>query len=370
MKILFKLICLTILLGTAIADAMAVNIAVIAPKEGTMAKSGQELIDGAQIAVDLINAEGGVAGEKINLITVDDRCEDSFAVSAAQMMAVNSSKEDKINLVIGPYCNNSFQKISDIYSQAKIVRIVPLPLSAGQYEYDRAGLFKMSGQMSEEGKVFFDFYNSKFADKNVAVVYDSTLPETVETALEVQQLFRGHNLANRITLFDFSAYGKKYAQMAKEILLNSQAAYVLGKAQSTAKLVQKLQEQKEDTLIFVDRYLATGHFFRELGNFSEGIYVLAMESMKDSPDFTEELVELRLKGKEPKGLGVYGYAAVNLWKQLADGGKLNFDKMVAVGMEKIFVLPWGKVSFDNGKPSFSSGHAVYQIYNGEYAQVN
>lgn len=365
----FRLILVLLLLGSAV-NAEAVNIAVVAPKEGPMAKSGHELIDGAQIAVDILNDKGGVAGEKINLIAVDDRCEDSLAVSAAQMMALNSSGDDKIDFVIGPYCKNSFSEISDIYTKAKILRVAPLPLNALQYEYESAGLFKICGLMSEEAKVFFDFYNRNFADKNVAVVYDSWLPETTETAFEVQQQFRANNSGNRIMLFDFAGYGKNYAQMAKEILLNSQAAYVLGDAKRTAKLVQKLQEQKEDTLIFVDEYLATGYFFRELGNFSEGVYVLAMESLKDSPDFTEELVELRLKGKEPRGLGVYGYAAVNLWKQMVENsGSFDFDKLIKVGREKVFELPWGKVSFNNGKPSLSSGHAIYQIRNGEYAQV-
>ena len=369
MKFAAKLI-LFILLCCPVFEAGAVNIAVVAPKEGPMAKSGRELIEGAQIAVDIINEEGGIAGEKINLIAVDDRCEDSFAVSAAQMMALNSSPQDKINLVVGPYCNNSFAAISDIYSKAKIVRIVPLPLNASQYDASVAGLFKLSGLMSEEGKVFFDFYNRNFADKNVAVVYDSRMPETAETAFEVQQQFRTYKSANRITLFDFAGYGKDYTQMAKEILLNSQAAYVLGNAKQTAALVQKLQEQKENTVIFVDEYLATGYLFRELGNFAEGIYVLAMESQKDSPDFTEELVELRLKGKEPKGLGVYGYAAVSLWKQMAEAaGKFDFDRIVKHASGQSFMLPWGKVAFENGRPSLSGGHTVYQIKNGEYAQV-
>ena len=364
-----KFILFLLLLCSAVS-AEAVSIAVVAPKEGPMAKSGRELIEGAQIAVDILNEKGGIAGEKINLIAVDDQCEDSLAVSAAQMMALNSSGEDKINFVIGPYCRNSFSEISDIYAQAKILRAVPVPLNAMQYEYESSGLFKMCGLMSEEAKVFFDFYSRNFADKNVAVVYDSWMPETTETAFEVQQQFRAHNSANRIMLFDFAGYGKNYAQMAKEILLNSQAAYVLGNAKQTAKLVQELQEQKEDTLIFVDEYLATGYFFRELGNFSEGVYVLAMESLKDSPDFTEELVGLRLKGKEPKGLGVYGYAAVNLWKQMVEsGGNFDFDKMKKIGKEKIFDMPWGKVSFENGKPSLSSGHILYQIRNGEYTQV-
>lgn len=274
-------------------------------------------------------------------------------------------------MVIGPYCNNAFNEISDIYAKGKIVRIVPLPVSAEQYNVIKSGMFKISGVMSEEAKVFFDFYNQKFADKNVAVVYDGNMPETIETAFELQQLFIANNSSNRLALYNFGAYGGDYEQMAKEILLNSQVVYILGNAKQIAVLAQNLQEIKDDAVIFIDEYLATGYFFREMGNFAEGVYVLTMENLKDSPEFTEELVELRLKGKEPKGLGVYGYASVYLWKQLVEQAKgTAFEKISDYDSEKNFVMPWGNVRFRNGQSDLSSGHIVYQIKNGEYAQVN
>ena len=99
MKSIFKLFFGMVALWAV--EAKAVNVAVVAPRVGYMAKFGNELAEGAQIAVDIINQNGGINGEKVNLIMVDDRCQDSFAVSAAQMMSVNSSDHDKISLVIG-----------------------------------------------------------------------------------------------------------------------------------------------------------------------------------------------------------------------------------------------------------------------------
>ncbi len=352
-------------------EARAVNVAVVAPKVGYLAKFGNELIEGVQIAVDNINQNGGINGEKINLITVDDRCEDSFAVSAAQMMAVNSSKEDKISLVIGPYCSNMFDQVAYTYAQGKIIRVIPTPLDNQQYALDEKGLFKIGGVMSDEAIAFYNFYKRKFADKNVAVVYDSKMFSTSETALRIQTLFQDNNLSNRITLYDFANYGDDYEQMAKEILLNNQIAVVLSNAKSTAKLVQRLQEREAETVVFVDEYLANAYFFREMGNFAEGVYVMRRETLKDSPSFTEELVKLRLQGKEPKGLGVYGYAAVKLWRQLAEKAKsTDFDKIDALKNGNEFVLPWGKVAFVKGNAKENSGYDIYQVQNGEYTQVN
>ena len=106
---LAKFVLAVQLLGAV--SAQAVNIAVVAPKVGAMAKFGHQLTEGAQTAVDEINKNGGLMGEQLNLITVDDRCEDSFAVSSSQMMALISSEDDKISLVICPYCGNEFVRI-------------------------------------------------------------------------------------------------------------------------------------------------------------------------------------------------------------------------------------------------------------------
>ena len=107
----------------------AINGAVIAPLVGEFKHFGDELINGVRIAVDDINSQGGVKGERVNLVVVDDQCDDTFAVSTAQMMAVNSSKEDRMNLVVGPYCPNAFEKVSDIYAKANIFQIIPTTIS-------------------------------------------------------------------------------------------------------------------------------------------------------------------------------------------------------------------------------------------------
>lgn len=368
MKSIFKLFFGMVALWAV--EAKAVNVAVVAPRVGYMAKFGNELAEGAQIAVDIINQNGGINGEKVNLIMVDDRCQDSFAVSAAQMMSVNSSDNDKISLVIGPYCNNMFEQISDIYAAGKIIRIVPMPLDSQQSAVEAKGLFKIGGLMQNEAGAFYGFYKSKFAGKNVAFVYDSTIAATVETALKTQELFKDNGLSNRITLYDVANYNEDYNQMAKEILLNNEIAVLLSAAEPTAELAQNLQEKKADIVIFVDEYLATTYFFREMGNFAEGIYVMRVESFKDNPSFTEDLVALRLLGKEPKGVGVYGYAAVKLWQQAAEKAQsTDFDKIDGLRNAK-FLLPWGEAELLNGNAGANNKYDVYQIQNGEYTQVN
>ncbi len=352
-------------------DATAVNIAVVAPKMGHDALFGNQIIDGAQIAVDAINQDGGVLGEKINLIVVDDRCDDNFAVSSAQMMSLNSSESEKINLIIGPYCNNAFTQISDVYAKAKISRIVTTPLAAGEYYSAADGMFKIGGLASDEADAVFKLYGKQFAGKNLAVVYDKFLPKTTETANKLQNLFTENNLQNRIVIYESADFNEDYEKLAKEILLNSGTVFVSGTVENIAKITQNLQQQKADVEIIVNENTATPFFFREMGNFVDGVYFLKAEDFKDSPYFTEDLVKLRLMGKEPRGLGVYGYAAVKLWKQLVEkAGSFDFAKINALKNANGFDLPWGNVDFVKGNASKNPGYDAFRLVNGEYTQLN
>ena len=105
---IFKIAVVVLLLKANIA--MAVNVAVIAPKDENLFYFGRDLAEGVRIAVDLINENGGVLGEKINLIEIEDRCNDLSAVSTAQMLSSASSEKEKLSLVIGSYCQNMFDK--------------------------------------------------------------------------------------------------------------------------------------------------------------------------------------------------------------------------------------------------------------------
>ena len=348
----------------------AYNIAVVAPKVGKMERFGNELIDGAQIVVDIINENGGLLGEKLNLIAVDDRCEDAFAVSTAQMISLNSSKEDKIDLVVGPFCDNKFEEVANIYEQNKIIRIIPMPLNEKQNSIGLKGMIKIGGVMSSQAKVFVDYYQKKLIGKNVAFVYDSSIPKTTETAFETQVLFNNNNLYG-LKLFDLASYDKDYDKLVSEILLNSQVVYILTDAEPMAVVVQKIQEENSKTEIFVDAYMATGHIYRELGNFVEGVYFLSYKNIKEEPSFTEKLVELRIKGREPKGLGVYGYAAVDLWTQLVkDAKSVDFDKINALINKNEYEMPWGMTRFENGSATNSGEYSLYQIKNSEYTQAD
>lgn len=358
-----KIFCAVLLLWPL--SAAAVDVVVIAPQEGEDSVFGRELAEGVKFAAADINAKGGVLGKRINVIVADDRCDDLFAVSMAQMLSV---REDKASLVIGPYCRNEFAQTADIYARGGILQIVPVPLDGDTRQAPAAPL-KIAGLRSEQGKAFFEYYNQNLPGQRVALAYDSTERGLTEVAAEIQRQFAQGAASEYLQTFDFFGFGNDFEQMAGEILRQNQVVYILGASKQAAKLTRELKKRQDNVKIFAERAAVDGVYEEITGKWSDGNYFLGLKSFKDSPYFTETLVRLRLQGQEPVGLGVYGFAALQLWAEIAaKAGRFDYTalKQTANGS---FAMPWGAMSFKNGHFSGYNLYGVFERRGEEYAQV-
>ena len=120
---LFTFFSFTAIFLPSLAKADNVTVALVVPKAGSYQQQGAELTKGVQQAVDEINNAGGLLGKKLELLAIDDQCNDSIAVSTAQMLTI--LKQKNIKLIIGPYCANSFEEITDIYAKGQLFQIIP-----------------------------------------------------------------------------------------------------------------------------------------------------------------------------------------------------------------------------------------------------
>jgi branched-chain amino acid transport system substrate-binding protein len=114
------LVALSLPLGSpAFADDMApIKIGVIAE---TQAVVGSSIPQAVQIAVDEINAKGGVDGRKIEIVSYDDHSSSAEAVRAFQR-AVN---DDHVNAVIGSYLSEAVLALEPWAGRLKTLLITP-----------------------------------------------------------------------------------------------------------------------------------------------------------------------------------------------------------------------------------------------------
>ena len=97
-----------------------VLIGMAGPMTGKDAWFGEQMERGAALAVADINAAGGVLGQQVGLITVDDFCDPEQAVAAAKKLV-----SDGVIFVVGHYCSGASIPASEIYEAAGVLMISP-----------------------------------------------------------------------------------------------------------------------------------------------------------------------------------------------------------------------------------------------------
>jgi branched-chain amino acid transport system substrate-binding protein len=80
------------------SGSATVEVALEAPLSGDQASNGKDMLAGAQLAVDDLNAGGGVLGKQIRLVSADDRADPTTGVQVAQQMVARG-----VFAVVGPY---------------------------------------------------------------------------------------------------------------------------------------------------------------------------------------------------------------------------------------------------------------------------
>ena len=81
------------------ASQAPLKIGVIQPLSGPVAASGNYIRMGAEIARDWINARGGIAGRKVDLLIEDNKSDPKEAASAAEKLIVR----DKVPVIMGAW---------------------------------------------------------------------------------------------------------------------------------------------------------------------------------------------------------------------------------------------------------------------------
>jgi branched-chain amino acid transport system substrate-binding protein len=130
--------------STAWAD---IKIGFNVPLTGFAAADGKSALQGAQLAVNQVNASGGVAGQKIELVVYDDQASPKEAVPSATKMV---EKDGVIAAVSGSY-SGSTRAAASVFQRAKIPYVVAYAIHpditlAGDYMFRVSAMGEVQGR--------------------------------------------------------------------------------------------------------------------------------------------------------------------------------------------------------------------------------
>jgi branched-chain amino acid transport system substrate-binding protein len=146
----------------------SVSIGAIFPLSGPVAFYGNESRDGALLAIEEINAAGGVLGKKLVLLSEDDEGDAAKAVNALTKLTTR----DKVSFIIGSSTSGPTQAMSTLAQSNKVVLISP---SATNINVTKAGdyIFRACFIDPFQGVVGADFAYSTLGSRRAAILYDA-----------------------------------------------------------------------------------------------------------------------------------------------------------------------------------------------------
>ena len=346
-----------------------ITLAIIAPKAGDYLQSGEELFAGARIAVQEINDNGGINGQKLDLLTIDDRCDDRLAFSTAEMLSLLKSKT--IGLVVGPYCATRFDEIAAIYEKAKIFQIIPITESYRSENYNKKGQIVLLANKTQMSKDFFEFYNTHFAGLTVGFVYDGRPDKDyTDVAKTLYDEFKRYGKSAQLKFYTLNIDDDDIKSLARKVAKDKvQVVFILGDDDDVEQFLPAVKKKNRDIIIFTAKDMISEDLLEDMEEQAEGLYVLSLPGLKDSLMFTDSLVDLRLQGIEPEGLETYSYVAIKLWGDLAKQVKsFDYDKLSKAANSPDMRAKWSDFLMHSG--SKSSAKYVIEMYaNGSFKQV-
>ena len=97
--------------------------------------------------------------------------------------------------------------------------------------------------------------------------------------------------------------------------------------------------------------------------------MMGLPELKDSLMFTENLVNLRLHGIEPKGLEAYSYVAVKLWSDLArEVEGFAYEALAKAANSEALKEKWGEFLLHSGSIG-ASKYIIEEYRDGGFKQV-
>ncbi|MED3661661.1 ABC transporter substrate-binding protein [Ureibacillus sp. FSL K6-8385] len=141
---------------------------------GNVASYGSSIKQGAELAVEEINKNGGIDGKKVELVAVDNKSENSESSAAALRLAT----QEKVDVMIGPATSGNVLAAVQIANQNKIPMVTASGTAPNVTENENGSIneyvFRTCFIDPFQGVIAANFATEELGVKNVAIFADNS----------------------------------------------------------------------------------------------------------------------------------------------------------------------------------------------------
>lgn len=173
------------------------KIGSIGPTTGDAAEYGNAVMNAAQLAVDEINAAGGINGYKVEFMSADDMRDAQKAVNA-----YNDLKDKGMQILMGTVTSTPCMTVAENTHDDNMFMLTPSGSAVECVKYDNA--FRVCFSDPNQGIASADYIADQKLGTKIAVIYDSSNAYSAG----IYEKFKSEAAAKNLTLVSETAFTK------------------------------------------------------------------------------------------------------------------------------------------------------------------
>jgi branched-chain amino acid transport system substrate-binding protein len=280
------------------------RIGLEAPLSGQLQTLGRGMLNGAMLAADQINGDGGLTGKDIEIVPIDDGGDPAIGVPAAK-----TAIADGLDGVVGPYNSGVGIKTLPLY---KAAGLVPVRLTS---DNDTAGYgFTLQPMSSQIAPVTSDALASWIGARTVAITYDPTQNYTKEVSRAVRSNLESGGV--KVTAFEPVQPGKNdYSDVVDKLAAdNPDAIYAAVYYPEGALIAKAMGALTSRPTCLLDYASYDTGYLEDAGKAAAGncdvVGVPAPDDFKDSANYVSKYQDQF--GAAPGTWSPYTYDSLNI----------------------------------------------------------
>ena len=303
-------------------------IGLIAPLTGPVAAYGEQVKNGAEVAVEEINKAGGINGEQVTLKIADDAGEPKQGVSAANQLV-----GEGVRFVVGPVTSGVAIPASDVLAENGILMVTPTATAPDLTARGLTNVLRTCGRDDQQAEVAANYVLENHKDKKIAIIndkgqYGKGLADSFKATLNAGGVTEVFNDALTPGDKDFSALTTRMKSDGVELI------YSGGYHPEAGLLARQLADAGVDAVIIGGDGLSNSEYWNIATEEAAGtVFTNATDATKN-PDSKAAADALAAKNIPAEAFTLNAYAAVEVIKAgIEKAGSAEDTEAVAAALK-------------------------------------
>ncbi|CCF20129.1 Leu/Ile/Val-binding protein homolog 3 [Pseudorhizobium banfieldiae] len=341
-------------------------IGLIAPLTGPVAAYGEQVKNGAEVAVEEINKAGGINGEQVTLKIADDAGEPKQGVSAANQLV-----GEGVRFVVGPVTSGVAIPASDVLAENGILMVTPTATAPDLTARGLTNVLRTCGRDDQQAEVAANYVLENHKDKKIAIIndkgqYGKGLADAFKATLNAGGVTEVFNDALTPGDKDFSALTTRMKSDGVELI------YFGGYHPEAGLLARQLADAGVDAVIIGGDGLSNSEYWNIATEEAAGtVFTNATDATKN-PDSKAAADALGAKNIPAEAFTLNAYAAVEVIKAgIEKAGSAEDTEAVAAALKdgQAIKTAIGEVTYGETGDLTSQSFSLFKWEDGKIVAV-